>query len=379
MQLPKVTRRATSDADKSAAAQVYPCESCGADLRFNPGQTRMVCDHCGHVQDMPTATHRGETGLSELALAPVLADGFPDVDIEDTRVLACPNCSAQIELGPDQHATECPFCATPIVADTGPGRQFKPQGVMPFAINEAKATAALSKWLKGRWFAPNGLADYARKGRKMTGVYAPFWTFDAETSTRYTGQRGDYYYETRTVTVNENGRAVQRQQQVRRIRWRSVSGHVARHFDDVLIYAARSLPEQHVANLLPWDLSGVAPYQGSYLAGFTAEGYTVELPQAHHQAQAKMVQVIQSDVRRAIGGDAQRIGAMDPQFRDETFKHILLPIWSAAYRFRGTSYRFVVNGQTGAVSGDRPWSYWKIGFAVVAGAIVAAAAAYGLR
>ncbi len=41
--------------------------------------------------------------------------------------------------------------------------------------------------------APNGLVEYARRGRKLNGIYAPFWAFDAATRSEYTGQRGDYY------------------------------------------------------------------------------------------------------------------------------------------------------------------------------------------
>jgi hypothetical protein len=59
-----------------------------------------------------------------------------------------------------------------------------------------------------------------------------------------------------------------------------------------------------------------------------------------------------------------------------TFKHVLLPVWLAAYKYRGKSYRFVVNGRTGAVQGERPWSAWKIAFAVILGLIVAAAFGY---
>ena len=78
-----------------------------------------------------------------------------------------------------------------------------------------------------------------------------------------------------------------------------------------------------------------------------------------------MAQVIQSDVRHDIGGDEQRIDAVDTDWSDETFKHILLPVWMAAYRYRGKSFRFVVNAQTGEVQGERPWSAWKIAFAVL--------------
>ncbi|WP_253732309.1 zinc ribbon domain-containing protein [Thioclava sp. JE_KL1] len=363
---PKVGRSAAAAPADPRGESHYHCESCGADLRFAPGQTRLVCDHCGHVQDIPSATGRGEARLRELPLDDALTRELPAQEMEEHRTVSCPNCGASIELQNGEHATECPFCATPVVVDTGTTRLIKPQGVLPFQLTEDQARAALSKWLGSLWFAPNGLSQYARKGRRMTGIYAPFWTFDAATRTRYSGQRGDAYYVTRTVQTDKGPRT----EQVRSIRWTPVSGQVARDFDDVVIYAARSLPPDYVQALRPWDLTALEPYRRDYLAGFTAEGYTVQLQEGHHAAQAEMIRVIQTDIRRDIGGDEQRIGAMDPQFSAETFKHILLPIWTAAYKFRGRSYRFVVNAQTGRVRGDRPWSAWKIALAVLAAVIV---------
>jgi len=49
----------------------------------------------------------------------------------------------------------------------------------------------------------------------------------------------------------------------------------------------------------------------------------------------------------------------------------LLPIWMAAYQFQGKTYRFVVNGQTGKVQGERPWSWIKIAGAVLVVLILA--------
>ena len=82
--------------------------------------------------------------------------------------------------------------------------------------------------------------------------------------------------------------------------------------------------------------------------------------------------MIARDVRRDIGGDVQQIQAMDTDHSNETFKHILLPVWLAAYKYNGKSYRFVVNGQSGRVQGDRPWSVWKIAAAVILALIAAA-------
>ena len=89
-----------------------------------------------------------------------------------------------------------------------------------------------------------------------------------------------------------------------------------------------------------------------------------------------MANVIAQDVRYDIGGDEQRIDNISTSYADETFKHILLPIWIAAYKYNAKTYRFLVNGQTGEVQGERPYSAWKITFAALGLAILAAVAYY---
>ena len=146
--------------------------------------------------------------------------------------------------------------------------------------------------------------------------------------------------------------------------------------DDVLVLASQSLPRRFTDALEPWDLSALEPYQPSYLAGFRAEGYQIDLRNAFDLARQKMDAVIRRDIKFDIGGDRQRVEDVATRLSDMTFKHVLVPVWIAAYKFRGRSFRFVVNGQTGQVTGERPWSAWKIAFAVIAGLIVAAIAGY---
>ena len=344
----------------------WPCEQCGAQLRYAPGQTRLVCDHCGHAQDIPTEAPRSRAkALQELDLAKGLRDDLSSGEMVEVRTTSCPNCGAQVEITGATHATECPFCATPVVLDTGTRRHIKPQALLPFVFTEAEARKAMVAWMGSLWFAPGTLLEYARKGRAMNGVYVPFWTFDADTSSRYSGERGEYYYETRTVQVRVNGKIETRQEQVRRTRWFPASGRVARDFNDVLIMASRSLPERLGDELTPWDMGDLVPYNPEFLAGFQSEGYTVSLSDGHGEARDRMSNVIVQDVRRDIGGDEQRVHAVDTDWSGETFKHILLPVWTAAYKYNGKSYRFLVNGQTGEVQGERPWSVWKIALVVI--------------
>lgn len=355
----------------------WPCAQCGADLRYTPGATSLTCGHCGHVQAIPEVPAETRTrALGEIDLARGLADDLAPEAMSDLRTTPCPSCGALVEFAGATHATQCPFCATPVVIGTGSMRQLKPQALIPFALTEDQARAAMVKWLGRLWFAPNSLVEYARKGRAMTGLYTPYWTFDAATRSRYAGERGTYYYETRTVTVNVNGRMERRQEQVRRTRWQAVSGWVARRFDDVLVLASTSLPQGYTEALAPWDLTALEAYRPDFLAGFTAEGYTVPLARGHETAREIMAAAIREDVRRDIGGDEQRIARVNTDWSDETFKHILLPVWMAAYKYGGRTYRFVVNGQTGKVRGERPWSAWKIALAVLLALLAVAAGVY---
>ncbi|SLN59032.1 hypothetical protein AQS8620_02618 [Aquimixticola soesokkakensis] len=377
--LPRVARHAdpvvttsepvTQELVSAEGERHFPCPTCGSDLRFSPDTGVMSCDHCGHSEAIDAqAPHP----VRELDFAAAIDQLLPAQDVQETRTTQCPNCGAQVAFSDDVHARECPFCATPVVVSTGLHRQIKPRGLLPFKLAEDAAKEAMTDWLGKLWFAPNGLAEYARKGRKMQGIYVPYWTFDAQTHSDYTGQRGDDYYTSHSVVRNGKRETVRK----RHTRWSRRSGRVARFFDDVLVLASHSLPRKYTQALEPWDLAALEPYIPEYLAGFRAESYTVEIKEGYAQARSAMDAMILRDVRFDIGGDRQRVEQVTTRVSDVTFKHILLPVWLAAYKYRGKTYRFVVNGRTGTIQGERPYSAWKIAFAVVAGAILAAVVGY---
>ena len=146
------------------------------------------------------------------------------------------------------------------------------------------------------------------------------------------------------------------------------------NFDDILVLASRSLPPKQADALEPWDLKNLVPYGDEYLSGFLAESYTVSLEEGFRKAQGIMETAIRAAACRDIGGDHQRIHSVRTWYQNITFKHILLPIWISAYRFKEKVYRFLVNGRSGEVQGERPWSWVKILLAVLGGLVVAAGA-----
>lgn len=349
----------------------FPCDACGSDMRFDPTSGNLKCDHCGNEEVMGE-DEAAPDPIVEMDFDRAITDQLPEAQMEETRVLSCDSCGAQVEFDSVTQAKECPFCASPVVTDTGLHRHIKPKGLLPFALQESQAHDEMTAWLGKLWFAPNGLKEYARAGRKMQGIYVPFWTYDADTKSTYTGQRGDYYYTTQTRVRDGKTETVR----VRKIRWNGVGGRVARFFDDILVLASKSLPKKYTDALEPWDLAAMEPYQPEYLAGFRAEGYQIDLEDGFVEARAKMDAQIRRDVRFDIGGDQQRITSLNTTVRDVTFKHVLLPVWLAAYKYRGQTYRFVVNGRSGRVQGERPYSAVKIAFAVLIGLLIAGGIGY---
>ena len=229
-------------------------------------------------------------------------------------------------------------------------------GVLPFGVNKQLATENLRAWVKSRWFAPNEWQRYGVTG-KFNGLYLPYWTFDAMTDNRYSGQRGDDY----TVRVGSGKDA----RTETRTRWSHAAGSFRRFFDDVLVCAASDTKRKLLDALEPWPLERMVPFTADALSGYHALTYDQTLEAGFVMAKGRMDGMIHGEVCTRIGGDRQRVDSIETQMSALTFKHILLPVWMLAYRYGETSYQVMVNAGTGEVQGERPYSPWKIAFAVL--------------
>lgn len=338
------------------------CEECGADLEFKPGTKGLTCNYCQHSMEfdepaVPIEAHQ------ELDLETYLRDFDSNSQHLERHVVSCDGCGAETELASDQQAGSCPFCDTPLViAQAHSKKLIKPKSLLPFQIEKKVARDNFKTWLSKLWFAPNDLKKQITKHDKFRGIYLPYWTYDCDTGTSYIGQRGDHYYETVT-SRNSEGETVTRQ--VRRTRWRSASGFVSVDFDDVLVPASKSLPREKLYELEPWDLHSVVDYKDEYLSGYVAESYQIDLKQGYSEAKGIMKKRIEERIRRDIGGDEQRIFSMNTHYSSATFKHLLLPVWVSAYRYKEKLFQIMVNARSGEVQGERPYSWIKITLAVV--------------
>ncbi len=349
----------------------FPCPTCGADVTWDPAAGAQRCANCG-ATIAPPAPSAPIRELDFITWARGTAD---EDDLQEQLVVHCARCGAETTFGPNVTAGHCAFCGAAISAEGTSKKLIRPQALLPFRVPRARSLELFTQWIKKRWFAPRALRHMAKADtQRLRGVYLPFWTYDADTTTDYTGERGDDYTTTETYTTTENGHPVTRTRTVVHTRWSSASGRVSDRFDDLLIPAGGAMPRAIVDRLQPWDLNDLVPFADGYLAGFESESYRIDLVAGFRLAKQAMEPTIDATIRADIGGDHQRIGHKQTAYADVTFKHLLLPMWVCSYRFRDKVYRFVVNARTGEVQGERPWSWIKITLAV----LVAAAAIGGI-
>ena len=361
-------------------AKKYPCPQCNAELTFDAAKGLMSCRYCGYTAPIDQAGSMTEVH-TQTQVDEAVVETIQEHDLNkwlqaaahkegwgtETRSFKCNSCNAAIVVEPNVTATVCPFCGSHHVLTQEQSRKLiQPESLLPFQVDQKTAISKFRTWLGKGWFRPNEVKHIATNAEaRMQGVYLPFWTFDAQTFSHWWAEAGHYYYVTERYNVVVNGRQQTRTRQVQRVRWEPASGTHDEFFDDVLVYATRSVKEQILRKIYPFDTQKLALYRPQYLAGWRAEEYQVDLPEAWPIGQEIIHDRLRQACAREIPGDTYRNLRIKTRFQDMTFKHVLLPVWIASYRFNNQVYNFMVNGQTGKVQGEAPISWWKVALAVL--------------
>ncbi|HEX4902121.1 MAG TPA: hypothetical protein VFV42_04875 [Acidimicrobiales bacterium] len=351
---------------RTEQTRTYPCLSCGGELVWEIGQQRLACPFCGNEQevldpDVEVVEQDFEAAVAALERG---ALGGVGVQVAGEKEVVCQNCGGHTTFTGTLTATRCPYCATPIQRDDvheAPAR-LAVDGVLPFQVDQRRADDAIDAWIKSRWFAPNEFKTYATTG-SFNSVYCAYFTYDAATTTRYTGQRGDHY--TVVVGSGENRRTETR------TRWTPAAGTVRNGFDDLPVCANTGLDRRHVQALEPWPTSDARPFNPEYLAGHLSRTYDHDVVSCFGPAKERMEEEIRATVRRDIGGDVQQISSMGVHYEHVGYKHLLLPVWLLTVVYGGNPFQVFINGVTGEVQGQRPYSKVKIALAVAAAVILA--------
>jgi hypothetical protein len=355
------------------AAKRFTCEQCGSEYRFDAELGKLKCKHCEATMAVPT--DHGMALERELA-AGLKADAGGFGAGAKTKVAKCQDCGAQIVFSDNLTATECTFCCSSKVLPQVENRKLlRPESLLPFAVDKRKAAVAFTQWLRTRWLRPSSLSVMATMER-ISGVYVPFWTFDAHVDSSWTAEAGFNREREETVAEVENGETVRRTKRETYTEWESVSGSRADDYDDLLVCASGGLAGGLIEEFKEYPTHMLKPYVPEFLAGWRAEEYSIDLQSAFTKTRMKVEEQQRQRCAKDVPGDKHRDLVVANQYTKLTFKHILLPLWIAAYRYQNQVYQVLVNGYTGEVVGKAPWSWVKVTLCVLLVALLCGVGAY---
>jgi DNA-directed RNA polymerase subunit RPC12/RpoP len=342
--------------------QVFLCPQCGAEMGWDAHHKTVNCSYCGYQQEPEKIGEITEYDLEEFLRSDGgTAHGYGT----ETKSISCQQCGATTAVEPGVTSTECPFCGSNVVLEQETSSDIiQPESLIPFNVSQDVALRQYRAWLGSGIFRPGDLRHRAGRGQ-LYGVYLPFWTFDAEAFSRWRAQAGYYYYETETYTATENGKRVTRTRQVRKTRWEPAWGQHSGSYDDLLVYATNSVKQDILEKIYPFDTKKLVPYAPQYLSGWRAEQYQIGLENGWRIGKSRVEDFEQSACIQQIPGDTYQDLHVNTTITDITFKHVLLPVWIASYPYKGKVYRYMVNGQTGEVQGEKPVSWIRVTIAVL--------------
>ena len=272
--------------------------------------------------------------------------------------MQCQSCHAVMVFDPARVGQNCEFCGSPALVDYDEIKApIRPQGVLPFRIDQPAACATTSAaggaasgsrpdgWRARRSSTPSTASTF-RTGPSTRRVHCP-WEAEA-----------GYYYYVDVEGRDSKGNRVTRQE--RRVRWEPASGVVDHFFDDEPVPGTQGLPLDLLRQVEPFPTQEVVPYDTAFLSGHVVEHYRVVLIDAAKQSQEQMYAALMRLCAAQVPGDTQRNLRIDPTFSGRTFKHVLVPIWLLSYNYGARAFQVVVNGYTGKIAGRYPYSVWKI-------------------
>jgi DNA-directed RNA polymerase subunit RPC12/RpoP len=330
----------------AGAVVEYKCPNCGGTVTFDAPSGRMKCGYCGSYFDPEdfTAAAAVTTHAAETAVAPDGSEWTAD-ELAHLRQYTCPSCGGQIMTDETTAATHCPYCDSPTILAAQLSGARKPDCVLPFRVTKEQVTEALAKHVKSKRLAPKLFRSQA-KIDSVTGLYVPFWLFDTQLA-------GDIEFRARNVRTWTDSRNQYTKTDTYHVRR---AGTVA--YERVPVDAATKIDNNYTEAIEPFDYAAAVVYEPTYLLGYLAQTYDADTDQCRPRAHQRMGAALRSSFAGSVGHyDSFTVTGEQITVLEERVHYALLPVWLLNTIYRGKTYTFAMNGQTGEFVGELPTSW----------------------
>jgi predicted RNA-binding Zn-ribbon protein involved in translation (DUF1610 family) len=303
--------------------ELEKCAVCHAIL----DEEDLFCANCG-----TEAPHRKNSGhASETMMA--------------THNFRCDGCGASMSYDARVQNLRCPFCGGEKLQSQKDAKTLAPKFVVPFRIEQADAVNRLKRWMGNSFWRPSDLAT-ASIVTKLTAVYVPYWAFSARTFTYWTADSSQTPFGARAE-------------------WCPVAGEHRGNYHGLLVGASSSLSPAETNALCPFDLAQAVPAHQIDLENSLFEQFQVQRKYARPLAQQGLENLERQACAQLVPGRARNVN-VNVRVEGLHAEPILLPVWIMAYSYRGQTFRFLLNGQTGRCTGTAPTSFAKVAGVTIA-------------
>ena len=338
------------------------CPNCGGGLMFDPDAQKSVCEFCRSeftTQELAAISlaieakadrFRKEQEAAKTSQTAGTIQETAETTEEPAHLLGyvCNSCGAEVVTNETTSATFCYYCHNPVLLTERLTGAFRPTRIIPFTFDKDKATASFLKWARSRRFVPKSFYS-ASQLEKITGVYIPYWMADFKADIDYSGtgtNRRVWRVGNTEYTENKVYR-IERQGTI--------------DIDHVHEIAMRKIDKGLIGSISPYDESKAQPFSMTYLSGFFAEKYDIEKTEVQPLIENQAQQYASILVNEAIGSyDQLNLDRSNLDLSIRQWDYALLPTWILTYLYKGKTYVYAVNGQTGKSHGELPVDSGKL-------------------
>ena len=334
---------------KTFSADSYKCPNCASNLVYNAVHGAMICKNCGGLFAPDTLEKVGSFGIANPEKN---YDGTIEVskDDENRIEIVCNACGAEIVTDKNTSSTFCAFCGSPALVTRRLTREFRPDYIIPFKFDKEKAVSLFEEHCANIDHLPK---DFKSKKvlAKMTGLYVPTWIISTEVEANVcgTGKMGKMvdsaYSENHTSTFGNY-------QQL-------TYGKVKFRLKNIPFDGEKKIANRLMAAAEPFDYSELVRFKPEYLQGFFAEKYDelpLDMTDRIYKRLDKYALKVCDEVTFGFDDFTPYADSSMTRYNNQDIKYALLPCWFLSIDYDGRKYQYIVNGQTGKVSGEFPYA-----------------------
>jgi DNA-directed RNA polymerase subunit RPC12/RpoP len=337
-----------------AQAQSFTCPQCGGRMSFSILATGLACPFCGFVGNAAPVSHSETVAdRAEQVLDFVLPTASGHDWAENQKRVACGQCGALTILPAELKSAECPYCGSnQFVLTAAAERIVDPQVIALMKLDARQVAAQVKSWLGKGMLAPDDLLRAVQRIRLRPAYYS-FWTFDGTVEVRWSCE----------VKEGSGRYAI----------WVNRDGVESSFFDDILVPGMKALEPHDLEMIEPFNLKEVLEFKPEQVVGWPTLIYNRSLAEASLMAREQVTRKVRATLSARVeaGREKRNFQTRGSGWSGMTFKHVLLPLWTGMYRYKGKDFRLLVNGQTGKVGGEKPTDRVKalVGFLTVSVAL----------